>query len=86
VAVLIFLPLRSHKFQPRDRSVKGSLTTNVNRASDARLTKHPGPAMKIRDIPCTVNTPLHQTSFPENTKKHFQVLGFTLSEGIFFKS
>jgi hypothetical protein len=42
--------------------------------------------MKILDIPCAFNTPLHQTSFPENTKTDFQVLEFTFSEGIFIKS
>jgi hypothetical protein len=29
---------------------------------------------------------LHQIYFPANTKAGFQVLEFTLSEGIFFKS
>jgi len=39
----------------------------------------------ICDIPCAVNTPLHQTYFPANTKAGFQVLEFTFSAGIFLK-
>jgi len=50
------------------------------------LTKHPGRAMTICDIPCTVNTPSHQTYFPANTKAYFQVLASTLSAGILFKA
>jgi len=40
----------------------------------------------IYDIPCAVNTPLHQTYFPANTKAGFQILEFTFSAGIFFKT
>ena len=85
VAVLIFPPPCSHKLRPCDRSVKGSLTTYVNRAYDACVTKHPGTVMTIHDTPCAVNTTLNQTSFPDNTKTDFQVLEFTLSAGIFSK-
>jgi hypothetical protein len=42
--------------------------------------------MTVCDIPCAVNTALNQTSFTANTKAGFQVLEFTLSAGIFFKS
>ena len=82
----IFPPHCSHKFQPRDRSVKGSLTTYVNRAYDDCVTKHAGTGMTICDIPCAVNTPQHQTSFRANTKAIFQVLEFALSAGFFFLS
>jgi len=40
--------------------------------------------MEMCDIPCAVNTTFHRASFPANTKALFQVLDFTLSEGIFF--
>ena len=62
VAVFVFPPYCSHKLQPRDRSVKGSLTTYVIRAFDACITKHPGTAKKLYDIPCAVNTPFLQTA------------------------
>jgi len=42
--------------------------------------------MTVCDTPCAVNTPLHQTSFPANTKAGFQILEITLSAGIFFKT
>jgi len=86
LAVLIFPPHCNPKIQPLDRSVNGSLTTYVNRAYDARVTKHPGTATTICDIPCAVNTPTHTTYFPANTKAGFPVLKFTPSAGIFFKT
>ena len=44
VFVLICSPHWSQKTQTRDRSVKRSLTTYVNRACDACVTKHSGTA------------------------------------------
>jgi hypothetical protein len=42
--------------------------------------------MTICDTPCAVNTQLHQTSFPANTKAGFQFLEIILSAGTFFKT
>jgi hypothetical protein len=41
----------------------------------ACITNHPDTAMTMRDIPCVVNTTLHQASLA-NTKVAFQVLEF----------
>lgn len=84
LAVLNFPPQSNHKIRPLDRSVNGSLTPYVNRAYEACVTKYPGTAMTICDIPCAVNTPMHTTSFPANTKAGFPVLKFTPSAEIFF--
>jgi len=79
----------------QNEAINSSLVTDlriaydVNQRTDqydACITKILGTAMTICDIPCTVNKPLHQTSFPENTNAGFQVLEFTVSAGIFFKS
>jgi len=79
----------------QNEAINSSLVTDlriaydVNQRTDqydACITKILGTAMTICDIPCTVNKPLHQTSFPENTNAGFQVLEFTVSAGIFFTS
>jgi len=46
----MFPPHRSHEVQPRDRSVKGSLTTYVIRTYDVCINKRSGTAETISDI------------------------------------
>ena len=60
--------------------------TYVKGAYDACINKHPSTTTTECDIPCAVNTPLHQTSFLVNSKVVFHVLEFTLSAGILFKT
>jgi len=50
VTVLMFPPHCSHEVQPRERSVKGSLTTNVIPTDDVCITKQSGTAETISDI------------------------------------
>jgi hypothetical protein len=75
VTVLNFPTRCSHKLQPLDRSVNGSLTTYVNRAYDASISNNPGATVTIYDNPAVVNTPFHLTPFPANTEADFQVSG-----------
>jgi hypothetical protein len=72
-------------FQYGGRFVEGSLMTYFNRVYDAFITKCHDTAMTKYDIPCAVNKPFHQASFPTNTKAVFQALEFT-SQREYFSS
>jgi hypothetical protein len=86
VTFLTFPPHCSHKPQPLDRSVSTSLTTCVNRAYDACITKNPGTTMTIYDTPSVVTLVYIWVIFLQIPKRVSRFLEFTHSAGIFFKA
>jgi hypothetical protein len=63
---LSFPPHTSHKLQPLDRSVWGTLKNIVNNASDAWLRSDPGRTMTDCDIPSIASHSLPNALTPKN--------------------
>jgi hypothetical protein len=87
VTFLIFPPHCSHKHQPLERYVSGSLMTYVKRAYDTRITNNPGTTMTIYDIPSVVNTPLLSETFSSKYQNRLpDFWNLSIQRGYFFKT
>lgn len=67
VTVLPFPLHCSHKLQPLDRSVYGSLKKYVNFMCDSWMTNHPGSTITIYNIRGIIKTALPLAATPNNT-------------------
>lgn len=87
VTILSFPPHCSHKLQPLDRTVYGSLKKYYNEACDNWLASHPGKTITIYDIPELVKMSLPLAATIDNIQSGFRVAGISpLNENIFPES
>jgi hypothetical protein len=87
VTFLIFPPHCSHKHQPLEISVSGSLMRHVENAYDSCITYNPGSTIKIYDIPSVVNILLVCESFSSKYQNRYpEFWNLSIQRGYIFKT
>lgn len=75
IVMLIFPPHTSHKLEPLDQSVYGTVKKMINTVSDFWMRMNPGKIMTINGIPDLVKTELPAAPTLKNIQAGFQCCG-----------